>query len=98
MPGRPPREAGRHDSDDARGPAISGASSAPSIDPASHPQPSTFDRPAHNVSGTAVSDRDPPIRDFFPKSWKVFSDGINANSVMRVPLQTRLLEHSGPTR
>ena len=35
-----------------------------------------------NVSGTAVSDRDPPIRDFFPKSWKVFSEnrGMNTNS------------------
>ena len=81
-------------------PAISGALGAPSIDPANHPQPSTFDRPAHNVSGTAVSDRDPPIRDFFQKAGRVFQKnrGMNANSVMRVPLQTRLLEHSGATR
>jgi hypothetical protein len=37
------------------------------------PQPSTFDRPAHNVSASAVGDRDPPIRDLFPKkNWKGF--------------------------
>ena len=81
-------------------PAITGASGAPSIDPANLPQPSTFDRPAHNVSGTAVRDRDPTIRDYFQKAGRFFSEdrGMNAYSVMRVPLQTRLLEHSGPTR
>ena len=49
-------------------PAISDALGAPSIDPANHCRPSTFDRPAHNVSGTAVSNRDPPIRHFFQKA------------------------------
>ena len=74
-------------------PAISGASGAPSIDPANHTQPSTFDRPAHNVSGTAVSDRGPPLRDYFQNAGRVFSEnrGMNANSVMRAPLETGLI-------
>jgi hypothetical protein len=57
---------------------ISGASGALSIDRANHPnldlRPSYFDRPADNVSGTAVYDCDPPIGDFFPKSWKALEN------------------------
>jgi len=53
-------------------------------------RPSTI----RNVSGSAVAKRDPPIRDKDLSRNR----GMNANSVMRVPLQTRLLEHSGPTR
>ena len=49
-------------------PLPSRAHQAPSIDPANHCRHSTFDRPAHNVSGTAVSNRDPPIRHFFQKA------------------------------
>ena len=64
-------------------PAISGASGAPSIDPANHPQPSTFDRPAHNVSGSAGSDRGPPIRDYFQNAGRVFSESRGMNVVFR---------------
>lgn len=48
-------------------------------------RPSTI----RNVSGTAVRDRDPPMRDYFPKCWKGFqkNPGRNANSVVRVPSQ-----------
>ena len=43
-------------------------------------------RPSRNVSGTAVRNRSPPISDFFPNSWKVFSEKPETrNSVMRVP-------------
>ena len=43
------------------------------------------------TSGTAASESRPGLSAIFPKSWEV-------NSVMRLPLQTRLLEHSGATR
>jgi hypothetical protein len=33
--------------------------------------PSTFDRPAPNVSGSAACDREPPKGDFFQKAEKV---------------------------
>jgi hypothetical protein len=51
-----------------------------------------------SVSGTSV--RDPPTCGYFQKAGGVFqkNPGMNTNSVMRVPLQTRLMEHSGTTR
>ena len=47
----------------------------------------------HNVPGIAVRDRDPPIRDYFQKAGRAFSEnrGMNANSVMRAPLETGLI-------
>src|SRR5215831_12389351 len=44
-------------------------------------------RPSGNVSGTAVRNRDPPIRDFFPKNQKRF----DADSIGRSA--TTLLSH-----
>ena len=76
-------------------PAISDALGAPSIDPANHCRPSTFDRPAHSVSGTAVSNRDPPIRHFFQKAEEPGNEREFSNARA---FANSLLEHSAATR
>ena len=45
--------------------ALSGAAAS-----SPHTRRPSDHRPSRNVSGTAVSDRDPPIRDYFPKTEK----------------------------
>jgi hypothetical protein len=58
-------------------PSISGASGARPIDPDNRcSPPSTFDRPADNVSGSAVRNREPTIRDYFQKAERFFPEEL----------------------